>query len=89
MSVLTRLGPTEATQRQIRNILNKFRTDYGTRRSRAALSHNWNKPFTNAGFGNWFRDQCDAAGLPKCSAQGLRKAIMRRMAAIGLAQQDT
>ncbi len=26
------------------------------------------------GFGNWFRKQCDAAGLPKCSAHGLRKA---------------
>src|ERR1035437_1217239 len=31
-------------------------------------------PFTPAGFGNWFRDQCNAAGLPQCSAHGLRKA---------------
>ncbi|QJP14703.1 tyrosine-type recombinase/integrase [Starkeya sp. ORNL1] len=31
-------------------------------------------PFTEAGFGNWFRDRCDAAGLPQCSAHGLRKA---------------
>lgn len=31
-------------------------------------------PFTAAGFGNWFRDRCDEAGLPHCSAHGLRKA---------------
>jgi site-specific recombinase XerD len=29
--------------------------------------------FTPAGFGNWFRDQCDKAGLQHCSAHGLRK----------------
>ena len=34
----------------------------------------WGKPFTGNGFGNWFRDQCDAAGLPQCSAHGVRKA---------------
>ena len=35
------------------------------------------KPWTGgAGFGNRFRDWCDAAGLPKrCSAHGLRKAF--------------
>lgn len=32
------------------------------------------KPFTSNGFGNWFRKQCDAAGLTHCSAHGLRKA---------------
>ena len=32
------------------------------------------KPFTANGFGNWFRDRCDEAGLPECSAHGLRKA---------------
>jgi integrase len=32
------------------------------------------RPFTAAGFGNWFRKQCDEAGLPQCSAHGLRKA---------------
>ena len=29
---------------------------------------------TVAGFGNWFRDRCNEAGLPQCSAHGLRKA---------------
>lgn len=32
------------------------------------------KPFSAAGFGNWFRERCDEAGLPHCSAHGLRKA---------------
>lgn len=38
------------------------------------------KPFTVNGFGNWFRDRCDEAGLPQCSAHGLRKAMSRRLA---------
>ncbi|WP_245263213.1 tyrosine-type recombinase/integrase [Azorhizobium doebereinerae] len=32
------------------------------------------RPFTANGFGNWFRKRCDEAGLPHCSAHGLRKA---------------
>lgn len=40
----------------------------------------WKKPFSVKGFGGWFRDQCDAAGLPHCTSHGLRKATMRRMA---------
>jgi integrase len=32
------------------------------------------RPYTHAGFGNWFRRQCDAAGLKGRSAHGLRKA---------------
>jgi len=42
------------------------------------------KAFTNAGFGNWFRERCDQAGLPQCTAHGLRKAAMRRMAELGM-----
>jgi hypothetical protein len=33
------------------------------------------KPFSAAGFGNWFRDRCNEAGLPHCSAHGLRKLL--------------
>ena len=40
----------------------------------------WGKPFTINGFGNWFREQCDAAELPQCTSHGLRKATLRRMA---------
>ena len=42
------------------------------------------KPFSVAGFGNWFRDRCDEAGLHQCSAHGLRKAISRQMAEMGV-----
>lgn len=41
------------------------------------------EPFTAAGFGNWFRDACDAAGLKGRSAHGLRKAAARRLAEAG------
>lgn len=41
------------------------------------------KAFTPAGFGNWFRDRCNDAGLPHCSAHGLRKALSRRLAESG------
>ena len=32
------------------------------------------KPFSSNGFGNWFKKRCREAGLPHCSAHGLRKA---------------
>ena len=38
------------------------------------LETEYRRPFTAAGFGNWFRARCDEAGLPRCSAHGLRKA---------------
>ena len=41
------------------------------------------KPFTAAGFGNWFRDRCNEAGLSHCSAHGLRKSAARRLAEAG------
>jgi integrase len=41
------------------------------------------KPFTAAGFGNWFRERCNEAGLRHCSAHGLRKAASRRLAEFG------
>jgi integrase len=34
----------------------------------------YGKPFSDKGFGNWFRDRCNEAGLPHCTAHGLRKA---------------
>jgi integrase len=41
-------------------------------------------PYSDAGFGNWFRDACGAAGLPKrCAFHGLRKAACRRGAEAG------
>jgi integrase len=32
------------------------------------------KAFSAAGFGNWFRDRCNEAGLQHCTCHGLRKA---------------
>jgi integrase len=46
----------------------------------------YGRPFTAAGFGNWFRNRCNEAGLPHCSAHGLRKAFLRRMAEAGCSE---
>jgi len=46
-----------------------------------------NKPFTKESFGNFFRKACTAAGLPHCSAHGLRKATLRRMAELEMANK--
>ena len=44
----------------------------------------YGKPFTAAGFGGWFRERCDEAGLlPRCGFHGLRKAACRRLAEAG------
>jgi integrase len=47
------------------------------------LTTQFGKPFTAAGFGNWFREQCNEAMLRHCSAHGLRKAAARRLAEAG------
>jgi integrase len=46
------------------------------------------KPFTAAGFSHWFRDRCDEARLPHCSAHGLRKAAARRLAEAGCTEHE-
>jgi integrase len=38
------------------------------------IVNEFGKPFTPAGFGNWFRKRCNEAGLHHCSFHGLRKA---------------
>lgn len=45
------------------------------------------KPFSGAGFGNWFGDRCKDAGLTNRSAHGLRKALARRAAMRNVSQQ--
>jgi len=50
------------------------------------LVTDYGRPFTPAGFGGWFRDRCNEAGLANCSAHGLRKAFMRRMAEAGCSE---
>jgi integrase len=52
------------------------------------LTTEFGKPFTAAGFGNWFREQCDMANLRHCSAHGLRKAAARRLAEAGCTEHE-
>ena len=41
----------------------------------AYLVSEWDRPYASPNaFGNWFKRQCVAAGLPHCTAHGLRKA---------------
>ena len=40
----------------------------------AFLVNDLGRPFTDAGFGNKFREWCNQAGLRHCTAHGLRKA---------------
>jgi integrase len=47
------------------------------------LVTHFGKPYTAPGFGNWFRELCDAADCSDVSAHGLRKATARRLAEIG------
>jgi len=49
----------------------------------AFLETHQGKPYTANGFGNAFRAWCDEAGLPNCSAHGLRKALAARLAELG------
>lgn len=43
---------------------------------------------TPAGLGNAMRKWCDAAGLPNCTAHGLRKACARRLAEAGASSHE-
>lgn len=48
--------------------------EHGPAGNLAFLMNDYGKPFSEAGFGNRMRKWCDAAGLPQCSAHGVRKA---------------
>ena len=45
-------------------------------------------PFTAKGFGNWFSAACRSAGLPHCSAHGLRKSGATRLADKGCSESQ-
>jgi integrase len=47
------------------------------------LVTDYGQPFSATGFGNKFRDWCNQANLPHCSAHGLRKAAAVRHALNG------
>lgn len=46
------------------------------------------KPFTANGFGTYFRRRCNEAGLPQCSAHGLRKVAATRLANNGATEHQ-
>jgi integrase len=46
------------------------------------------KPYTEKGFGNWIKKAAVSAGLPHCSAHGLRKAAARRLAEAGCSPHE-
>lgn len=52
------------------------------------LVNDYGQPFTKDGFGNKMREWCDQAGLPQCSAHGLRHALGRRSAESAATQQQ-
>jgi integrase len=52
------------------------------------LMTEWGAPFTSAGFGNWWRDRCNEAGLKHCSFHGLRKAAATRFADAGATEHQ-
>jgi integrase len=53
------------------------------------LATAFNKPFTNAGYGNMMADAIAAAGLPdRCVLHGLRKAAARRLAEAGCTEKE-
>jgi integrase len=47
------------------------------------LATEYGKPFSAAGFTNWFRDRCNEAGLRGVSAHGLRHTACTRLANAG------
>jgi integrase len=60
----------------------------GSRTNLTFLVTKFGKPFTAAGFGNWFRDRCDEAGLRQCSSHGLRKLAATRLADLGCSERE-
>jgi integrase len=52
------------------------------------IRNEYGRPFSVAGFGQKIRDWCDEAGLPQCTAHGLRKAASRRFAEAGCTNQE-
>ncbi|KPF84495.1 hypothetical protein IP70_15855 [alpha proteobacterium AAP38] len=52
------------------------------------LTTSFGKPYSTEGFGNRFRDWCNEAGLPHCSAHGLRKSRSTALAESGATERE-
>jgi integrase len=48
----------------------------------------YGKPYSDAGFGNKMREWCDDAGLPQCTAHGLKKAAATMCADLGASDRE-
>ena len=42
------------------------------------LTQSGGQPYKPETLGNWFRDQCNAAGLPKCADSGMARLVQGR-----------
>jgi integrase len=56
--------------------------------SETFLVTGYDLPFSSAGFGNWFRKKCNAAGLRHVSAHGLRKSAAEEVAEGGATDHE-
>lgn len=52
------------------------------------LTHSQGRPYAVESLGNWFKDQCMAAGVTEGSAHGLRKAGATRLAEAGATEWE-
>ncbi|OYU19639.1 MAG: integrase [Rhodobacteraceae bacterium PARR1] len=52
------------------------------------LAHTQGRPYTVESLGNWFKDQCMAAGVTEGSAHGLRKSGATRLAEAGATEWE-
>lgn len=53
------------------------------------LVTSYGKPFSSAGYGNWFKERCKEAGLPDwCTSHGLRKAAAVDLAEAGCTTKE-
>lgn len=62
--------------------------DAGPLGERTLIEANTGEPFTPKGFYNMFKRACIKAGLPHCSAHGLRKAAARRCYLAGCSDDE-
>lgn len=62
--------------------------DATARKGLTYIETSYGQPYTGNGFGNWFRERCDEAGLYHCSAHGLRKAAATRLADAGCSEHE-
>lgn len=73
---LSRRGKTPRSKQRAIPILPQLRASIDATATGLVtyLIHTYGKPYKGTSFGNSLRDWCNEAGLPQCSAHGLRKA---------------